>query len=97
MSYMSTSHRRAPRSQANRIYRVRSKLEPAGKQECPPEPYDQKVDDDTWPRVIACTLARTKHEVGDAFSVEHIWPTPMVDLQCGRELFALHGDARYRV
>ena len=32
-----------------------------------------------------------KHEVGDAFSVEHMWPTPMLDFVCWSEFLALPG------
>ena len=78
-------------SPANTRHRVRTKLEPAGTQARPPEPYDQKVDDDTWSMLVAVKLARIKHEVGDAFSVEHIYPTPMLELHWWREFLALPG------
>merc|ERR1712242_427270 len=78
-------------SPANTRHRARTKLEPAGTQARAPEPYDQKVDDDTWAMLVACKLARIKHEVGDAFSVEHIWPTPMVEFNWWREFLALPG------
>ena len=51
-------------SPANTWHRVRTKLEPAGTQARAPEPYDQKVDDDTWSMLVTCKFARIKHEVG---------------------------------
>ena len=34
------------------------------------------VKDDTCLLEVSCKLAKIKHEVGDAFSVDHIFPSP---------------------
>ena len=41
--------------------------------------------------VRTCNLCRIKHAVGDAFSLEHIWPTDLVRFECYKELLSLPG------
>ena len=50
-----------------------------------------KVRDETFLLEVTCKLARIKHEVGDAFTVEHIFPTPMLYMQCWIDLLSLPG------
>ena len=49
------------------------------------------VEQDTKLAVRTCALARIKHALGDAFSIEHVWPTPMLQFTCFQELLALPG------
>ena len=49
------------------------------------------VVDDSKMAVRAGTLAKIKHQVGDAFGVEHIWPTPMLQFVTYQELLAMPG------
>ena len=44
-------------------------------------PYDKKVDEETWMMILVCKLVRIKHEVGDAFTAEHIYPSPMLEMK----------------
>ena len=41
--------------------------------------------------VRTCALAEMRHNVGDAFSIEHIYPTPMIEMDCYKKLLALPG------
>ena len=67
-------------------YRKRFKGRPYGEGQ-----YDEKLDEHTKICIYTCGLARAKHEVGDFFSIEHIWPTEMVNLSCYEELIGLPG------
>ena len=50
--------------------------EPAGKQGLV-TPYDPKIEyeNDTWCMVVHAKWSHNTHEVGDACSTDHIWPT----------------------
>ena len=41
--------------------------------------------------VRACKLAQMRHCLGEAFSFEHIYPTPMIEMECYKEFLALPG------
>ena len=41
--------------------------------------------------VRACKLAQMRHCLGEAFNIEHIYPTPMIEMDCYKELLALPG------
>ena len=64
------------RSEARTEHRARTALEPAGKQGLA-TPCDAKIDyeNDIWCMVVHAKLSHNKHEVGDACSTDHIWPT----------------------
>jgi hypothetical protein len=59
------------------------------------EPYghvqEQKLLDDSVIMVRVAKLAMIKHMVGDFFGIEHIFPTPMLEMDCYKELLALPG------
>ena len=59
------------------------------------EPYghvqDEKLMDDSVLMVRTAKLAMIKHMVGDFFGIEHIYPTPMLEMDCYKELLALPG------
>ncbi len=45
-----------------------------------------QVEEETKLAVRVCALAQIKHALGDAFSIEHAWPTPMMRMMCCQEL-----------
>jgi len=59
------------------------------------EPYghvqDDKLMDDSVIMVRVAKLAIIKHSVGDFFGIEHIYPTPMLEMDSYKELLALPG------
>ncbi|MCP4899613.1 MAG: hypothetical protein GY906_21820, partial [bacterium] len=52
---------------------------------------NEKVELHNKIAVRTCNLCRIKHSVGDAFSLEHIWPTDLMRFDCYKELLALPG------
>ena len=44
------------------------------------------MEQDTKLAVRTCALGRIKHGLGDAFSIEHVWPTPMLQFSCIQDL-----------
>ena len=57
--------------------------------DCPSEAREQLVDEHTRLCQYVCKLCRAKHEVGDFFSAEHIYPSLMLDFKCWKELVGL--------
>ena len=79
-------------TQALAQYKMRFAGRPYGEGWTPEEnPRAEKLDKHTQIAINVCGEARTKHEVGDYFSVEHIWPTEMVHMTCYEELIGLPG------
>ena len=79
-------------TQALAQYKMRFAGRPYGEGWTPEEnPRAEKLDRHTQIAINVCGEARTKHEVGDFFSIEHIWPTEMVNLSCYEELIGLPG------
>ncbi|MCP4241114.1 MAG: hypothetical protein GY772_11185 [bacterium] len=67
-------------------YQQRSMAAPYGEAIVRPQ-----VDADSKLATRVCKLASMKHMVGDAFSIEHVWPTPMLQFQCVQALLAQPG------
>ena len=59
------------------------------------EPYghtqEDKLLEDSVIMVRTARLAAMKHMVGYFFGIEHIWPTPMIEMDCYKELLAMPG------
>ena len=73
-------------SAAQRQYQERRMDAPYGQGDSRPT-----TEADTKLAVRVCALARIKHVLGDFFSIEHPWPTPMLMFACFQELLALPG------
>ena len=71
-------------SRANR-YPLRWKDEPYGHEQVP------KLMDDSVIMVRVAKLAMIKHMIGDFFGIEHIYPTPMLEMEGYKELLAMPG------
>ena len=70
---------------ALRQWRERSVEAPYGIGENPKVEAHNKI------AVRTCSLCMIKHSVGDAFSLEHIWPTDLMRFECYKELLAMPG------
>ena len=67
-------------SPAQRHYMERSKALPYGAGE------RYQVEQDNKLAVRTCALCRMHHAVGDSFSIEHIYPSLMLEFGCYKEL-----------
>jgi hypothetical protein len=51
----------------------------------------ERVEKDSVIAARVCALARTHHEVGDVFTIEHILPSIMMQFECYQALLKLNG------
>jgi hypothetical protein len=72
-------------SRALRGLQERSKDAPYGHGE------GERVEKESKLATRICALCRIHHEVGDAFSCEHIYPSYMLEFDCFKALLALPG------
>ena len=49
------------------------------------------VEEDSKQAVIVGRLCTLHHEVGDAFTVEHVWPSPMLQFETWQRLLNMPG------
>ena len=54
-------------------------------------PLRDSVITDSKLAVRVAALCKIHHQVGDAFSIEHVYPTPMLEFQSFRELLSMPG------
>ena len=51
----------------------------------------ERVEKDSVIAARVCALARTHHEVGDVFTIEHIYPSIMLRFDCYQSLLKMTG------